>query len=159
MQSSLYNLNRDFVSTLFKLRRILKLKDINIPVISRDDESFINYWLFNSNHFGHSPLDYLRYNGIELHIIANNFEVENGVYTGNVSPSKNSSILFSKDSLITLDKGDKYMIGGRKRLILVDNEEIDYLKGKKLDENLFLINIQNKKNLQKEIEKGAMFIS
>ena len=148
-----------FVSTILRLKRMLNLDRITVPIISRDDESLINHWLNESTYFDHTPLNYLDLNGINIEVIANDFENENGLYTGNVHPSEKSKILFPENPLITLNKMEKYTIGGRRRLILIDNEEEKYIKNHGYDEKLFFVNIHDRKNLQKNIEKSARFLN
>ena len=105
-----------------------------------------------------TPEEYLRAWGIKLEIIANTYETdENGLYTGRVSPSEKSQILFPDSPLITSEKLEKYSIGNRRRIIIIDNEEYNIYRNNGLPGNIRIINIQDEIS-QKEIDNAIKFI-
>jgi len=157
-----FKINADFINFVEYIKKELGKKEITIPVITRDSGDYLAYWL-NAGTIPldyNTPLNFLKLHGIRLEIIANSFKTQNKYYTGEIEPSEKSRILFPNDPLITGDKREKYMIGNKPRVVLVDTEEYTHLSHLGYDsKKLCLINIQDKKSLYERVKKAIDFFS
>jgi len=161
----LSRINMSFVSSILKIKKVLNIDEINVPFITRDGVEEVNYWfdlerkeLGRRNGFD-TPRNYLKDNGIHIIVLGNKYEKRNGVYTGKIGPSTENSCLFQEKNLITADKLDYYLMGGKRRIIMIDNEEYNWITRKGKPDNLYLINIQDKKTLDEQLKGVKLFLS
>ena len=162
LNSNPFDINADFVNFIVCMKKDLGVDRITIPVITRDSGDYLTYWLENTRTMqlhDNTPSGFLELYGIRLEIIANSFRVENGYYNGEIEPGEKSRILFPVDPLITIDKREKYMIGDKPRIILVDAEEYAHLSHLGYDKKmLYLINLQDKIRLDERVKKAVDFL-